>query len=109
MEIVYALVALSLAVLAFGLSVVSLGLHWVKRNETVEYSELSKRIVQLDLALLDSVDKFKHFAARQTQRTAREGADKKREEEQLELPLVNKKAELRRRARAAHQAQVDGA
>ncbi len=92
--------SLTVAVVAVILSGLSLVLHWIRRAETVEYTDLSKRIVNLDLALVEAVDKFKHFASRQTQRTAREAADKARDELVAPVGAPSHKDDLRRRVRA---------
>jgi len=99
MDTVILSICLTVAVVALILSGLSLVLHWIRRAETVEYSALSTRITNMDLAIIEAVDKFKHFAARQTQRTAREAADKAREPEEAPVAIATTKAQLREKLR----------
>lgn len=107
MDTVILSICLTVAVVALILSGLSLVLHWIRRAETVEYSGLSARITNQDLALVEAVDKFKHFAARQTQRTAREAADKARIETAEATHVVSAKEALREKLRR-RQAGVNG-
>lgn len=104
MDTVILSICLTVAVVALILSGLSLVLHWIRRAETVEYSGLSARITNQDLALVEAVDKFKHFAARQTQRTAREAADKAREEPTPPIGIKSSKEMLRDKLRKRQEA-----
>jgi len=99
MDTVILSICLTVAVVALILSGLSLVLHWIRRAETVEYSALSNRLTNMDLSLIEAVDKFKHFANRQTQRTAREAADKAREEPEAPVAITSTKEQLRSKLR----------
>lgn len=75
-----ALISLSGALIALTLSALSLGLHWIRRTETPEYTALAAQIRALDAEIIDLMDKVKHWRNRDQVRQAREGAAKKSEE-----------------------------
>lgn len=101
MPTLYASIALSGALIALTLSVLSLCLHWVRRSETPEYTALSAQIRSLDAEIIDLMDKVKHWRNRDQVRNAREGSAKKAAEAgEPETPAEHKDA-LRRRATAA--------
>lgn len=99
MDTVILSICLTVAVVALILSGLSLVLHWIRRAETVEYSALSNRLTQMDLSLIEAVDKFKHYVNRATQRNAREAADKAREPEEAPQPITSTKSQLRDKLR----------
>ena len=96
-----ALISLSGALLALTLSVVSLVLHWIRRTETPEYTALSAQIRALDAELIDMMDKVKHWRNRDNVRKAREGAEKKLEDQVEVATPETHKAALRAKAVAA--------
>ena len=89
------------ALLALTLSVVSLVLHWVRRTETPEYSTLSGRITETELSLLNVLDQVKHWRNRDSVRRAREGAQKKLDDQGEGATDIPYKTQLRRRVLAA--------
>lgn len=97
MDVLYASIALTGALIALVLSVVSLVIHYVRRSETPEYTALSSQIRGLEAELIDLVDKVKHWRNRDNVRRARQGAeDKAAEEKPPETPDDYKK-QLRRK------------
>ena len=103
MDSVYASIALSGALLALTISVVSLVLHYVRRKETPEYTALSSQIRALDAEIIDLMDKIKHWRNRDAVRKAREGAQKKLDDTEQGDVEVPYKTQLRRRVLAAAQ------
>ena len=99
MPTVYASLALSGALIALTLSVVSLVLHYIRRSETPEYTALSSQIRALDAEIIDLMDKVKHWRNRDAVRAAREGSAKKLEEAAEPTTKAEYKSQLRRRAR----------
>jgi len=99
MPSVYASLALSGALIALTLSVVSLVLHYIRRSETPEYTALSSQIRALDAEIIDLMDKVKHWRNRDSVRAAREGSAKKLEEQKEPTTKAEYKSQLRRRAR----------
>jgi len=99
MPSVYASLALSGALIALTLSVVSLVLHYIRRSETPEYTALSSQIRALDAEIIDLMDKVKHWRNRDSVRAAREGSDKKLKELPEPTTKAEYKSQLRRRAR----------
>lgn len=93
-----ALISLTGALLALTLSVISLGLHWIRRSETPEYSALSSQIRGLEAELVDLMDKVKHWRNRDNVRRAREGSERKVEEAGEPQTPSEIKAALRRKA-----------
>lgn len=77
MDLLLVSITLSGALLALTLSVISLVLHYVRRNETPEYTALSSQIRGLDAELTDLMDKVKHWRNRDNVRRARQGAEEK--------------------------------
>lgn len=96
-----ALISLTGALLALVLSGLSLGLHWIRRTQTPEYTALSAQIRSLDAEIIDLMDKVKHWRNRDQVRTAREGSAKKAEEAGEPTTPAEKKMALRRRATKA--------
>jgi len=101
MPTLIASICLSASLFALVLSTVALVIHYVRRKETPEYTDLSCRIRALDAELIDLMDKVKHWRNRDVARQAREGSAKKAEEAPEATTPAEKKAELRRRATAA--------
>jgi len=95
-----ALISLSGALIALTLSVLSLGLHWIKRTETPEYTALSAQIRALDAELIDLMDKVKHWRNRDNVRRARQGAEDKQAEGIEPATPQDYKAALRAKALA---------
>jgi len=77
MELLYALIGLCLAVLAFGLSIVSLGLHWIKRAESPLLAPVYTELNEMKTQHLDLLDKVEHWRKRDNVRRARQGAEDK--------------------------------
>jgi len=96
-----ALISLSGALIALTLSALSLGLHWIKRTQTPEYTALSAQIRALEAEIIDLMDKVKHWRNRDMVRNAREGSAKKAEEAQAPDTPKDYKDALRRKATAA--------
>jgi len=99
MPSIYASLALSGALIALTLSVVSLVLHYIRRSETPEYTALSSQIRALDAEIIDLMDKVKHWRNRDSVRAAREGSAKKLEAHTEPTTKAEYKSQLRRRAR----------
>lgn len=91
-------ISLSMALFALVLSTVALVIHYVRRKETPEYTDLSSRIRSLDAELIDLMDKVKHWRNRDVARNAREGSAKKAEEAPPPSTPFEKKMALRRKA-----------
>ena len=101
MDVLYASIALTGALIALVLSIVSLVIHYVRRSETPEYTNLSSQIRGLEAELIDLVDKVKHWRNRDNVRRARQGAEEKAAEEKpAETPEDYKKG-LRRKVWAS--------
>ena len=100
-------IVVSVALVAICLSVISLCLHWVRRTETPEFSALSRRITETELSILNVLDQVKHWRHRDSVRTAREGAQKKLDEQVEGATDVPYKTQLRRRV-TARQTGADG-
>ncbi len=96
-----AAISLSMALFALVLSTVALVIHYVRRKETPEYTDLSSRIRALDAELIDLMDKVKHWRNRDVARNAREGSAKKAEEATEPQSPAERKMALRRKATAA--------
>jgi len=96
-----AAISLSLSLFALTLATVALVIHYVRRKETPEYTDLSSRIRALDAELIDLMDKVKHWRNRDTARRAREGAEKKLETAPAPTTPLEYKRELQRKATAA--------
>lgn len=98
---VIAAISLSVALFALTLATIALVIHYVRRKETPEYTDLSSRIRTLDVELIDLMDKIKHWQNRDTARRARQGAeDKANAAPEPSTPTEYKEA-LRRKATAA--------
>ena len=100
-NIVLTAISLSGVLIAIVLSVVSLVLHYIRRTETPEYTALSAQIRSLDAELVDLMDKVKHWRNRDNVRRAREGAEKKLENEVTPATPADYKAALRSKALAS--------
>ena len=98
-----ALIALSGALIALTLSVVSLVIHYVRRTETPEYTALSSQIRSLDAELVDLMDKVKHWRNRDNVRRARQGAEEKVAEAKTPEDPTEYKKQLRRKMLAGGQ------
>ena len=101
MSMLIASICLTASLMALVLSTVALVIHYVRRKETPEYTDLSSRIRALDAELIDLMDKVKHWRNRDTARQAREGSAKKAEEADEPTTPADIKARLRRKATAA--------
>jgi len=101
MDVLYAAIALTGALIALVLSVISLSLHWRDRDESPAIAALSSRIQELALQNLDVVDKITHWRQRDSVRKARQGQEDKAKADADAGTLVDYKTQLRRRARAA--------
>lgn len=99
MDVLYAAIALTGALIALVLSVISLSLHWRDRDESPAIAALSTRITELTLQNLDVVDKITHWRQRDSVRKARQGQEDKAKAEIEAGTVVDYKTELRRRAR----------
>jgi len=100
-SLVYVAISLSGVLIALTLSVVSLVLHYVRRKETPEYTELSSQIRVLSLELTEIIDKFKHQVNRDNVRRARAGSEDKLAAAPEPSTPAEYKTKLRRKATAA--------
>lgn len=96
-----AILSLCGALFALTLSVISLVLHWIRRSQTPEYSELHSQIRSLNNDYLDLADKVNHWRNRDNVRRARKGAEEKLEAQTPAETPAEKKAVLRSKATAA--------
>jgi len=97
-------ISLSGALFALGLSIVSLVLHWTRRDEPPEITKILSRIQEIQTQHLDLLDKVEHWRKRDNVRRARQGAEDKLNETGDQQPpdsAAQYKANLRRRATAA--------
>jgi len=104
MNSLMASIALSGALFALSLSIVSLVLHWTRRDEPPEITKILSRIQELQTQHLDLLDKVEHWRKRDNVRRARQGAEDKLNERSEDKPPDNAaeyKQNLRRRATAA--------
>lgn len=101
MDPLIASIALSAAFVALCFSTVALMIHWFKRKEPAEVTEVWSAIQALKTDHLDLMDKVEHWRRRDSVRRARQGAeDKAAPAVEPETP-ADRKAELRRKAVAA--------
>lgn len=100
MELLLAGISLSVAVVAVLFSAVSLVLHYVRRAEPPEVTELHTKLHAIQSDHTDLLDKVTHWMRRDAVRRARAGAEAKADEG-VALPGVDTKAALRRRVMAS--------
>jgi len=94
-------ISLSAAFVALCFSGVSLILHFIRRRQPPEVSELWTALQEAKTQHLDLLDKVEHWRRRDSVRRARQGAeDKQTEAMTAEQTPADYKAELRRRAMA---------
>ena len=101
MDTLAASIALSAAFVALCFSAVSLILHFIRRKEPPEVSEVWTALQQQKTQHLDLLDKVEHWRRRDGVRRARQGAEDKRDAVPAATTPEEKKAELRRRVAAA--------
>jgi len=97
MDLVTTAISLSGALIAVCFSVLSLALHWRRRDESPAISALSTRIQECQLQILDLGDKVTHWRQRDSVRKARQGAEDKQAAEPEGDTPENHKSALRRR------------
>jgi len=100
-SVVYVAISLSGVLLALVLTVISLGLHWIKRRTIPELEDVYTRLQALHTQHLDLLDKVEHWRKRDNVRRARQGAEEKLEAAAEPTTPAEKKAQLRARATAA--------
>lgn len=71
MESLVALISASLSAIALGASVVSLALHYVRRKEPIEVSDLRSEMQNLRTDHLELLDKVEHWVKRDRVRRLR--------------------------------------
>lgn len=102
MDSVIASISLSAAFVALCFSGVSLILHFIRRRQPPEVSELWTAVQEGRTQHLDLLDKVEHWRRRDSVRRARQGAeDKQTAAVAEEQTPAEHKIELRRRAAAA--------
>ena len=101
MDSLIASISLSAAFVALCFSTVALMIHWFKRKEPPEVTEVWTAIQSLKTDHLDLLDKVEHWRRRDSVRRARQGAEDKATAVPLAVTPEEKKAELRRRVAAA--------
>jgi len=102
MDLIIASISLSGALLALCFSVVSLVLHWTRKNRTPETDRIDARIESIKVQHLDLLDKVEHWRRRDNVRRARQGAEDKANAaaEPAGDPAANYKNDLRAKATA---------
>ena len=99
MDVVFVAICLSGVLVALVLSVISLSLHWRDRDESPAVAALSTRIQEVQLQILDLIDKVTHWRQRDSVRKARQGAEDKANADADTGAEVPYKTQLRRRVR----------
>lgn len=97
MDLVTTAISLSGALVAVCFSVLSLALHWRRRDESPEISALSTRILEVQNQILDLADKVQHWRQRDSVRKARQGAEDKQIADADTGTEVPYKTQLRRK------------
>jgi len=101
MDSLIASISLSAAFVALCFSGVSLILHFIRRRQPPEVSELWTAVQEARTQHLDLLDKVEHWRRRDSVRRARQGAEDKQEAAVAVEPTpAERKVELRRRAMA---------
>lgn len=72
--------ATSLAVIALGVAVVSLLLHWARGQEHPDVAQARSEILALRTDFMDLLDKVEHWRGRDNVRRARAGKEAKEQE-----------------------------
>ncbi len=99
MDSLIASISLSAAFVALCFSGVSLILHFIRRRQPPEVSELWTAVQEGRTQHLDLLDKVEHWRRRDSVRRARQGAEDKAQVVAVdEQTPAEKKVELRRRA-----------
>jgi len=101
MNPLFASIALSIAIFALALTVISLCLHWIKRNTVVELEDVYTRLQALHTQHLDLLDKVEHWRKRDNVRRARQGAEEKLNAAPEASTPAEYKSALRAKATAA--------
>ena len=102
MDSLIASISLSAAFVALCFSGVSLILHFIRRRQPPEVSELWTALQETKTQHLDLLDKVEHWRRRDSVRRARQGAEDKQDAiVKTEPTAADYKNELRRRATAA--------
>jgi len=101
MPSVFASISLSGALIALTLSVISLVLHWIRRNTVVELEDVYTRLQALHTQHLDLLDKVEHWRKRDNVRRARQGAEEKLNATPEPSTAAEYKSSLRAKATAA--------
>lgn len=101
MDLVLASISLSGAFVALCFAAVSLVLHFVRRKEPPEVSEIWTALQEVKTQHLDLLDKVEHWRRRDSVRRARQGAEDAQSPAAPPSTPEEKKAELRRRVTAA--------
>ena len=101
MNPLFASIALSIAIFALTISVISLVLHWIKRAEPPEITAVMTRIQEVQTQHLDLLDKVEHWRKRDNVRRARQGAEDKLQAVPDPSTPAEYKDALRRKATAA--------
>lgn len=95
-------VAASFAAVALACSVVSLALHWVRRKEHPDVSELRAIVSEMRTEHLDLYDRVEHWIKRDRVRKLREGRENAQAAQEAAAPANGDyKAALRARVRNA--------
>lgn len=103
------LIGFAMGAVAFLLSTVSVGLHWIKRAEHPDVAPLKSQIDSMQLTQADIIDRVEHWMKRDRVRKLREGAESSQQrnssdEQPLQLAGLppdpaRVKEQLRQRAR----------
>lgn len=94
----------SAVMLALGFSIVSLFLHWKRRDEHPDTADLRERVAGLGNEIIDLQDRVGQWMKRDSVRKARQGKEKASQAVEDDNPgpisLADRKRELRARAAA---------
>lgn len=99
--------ATSFSALSLGIAVVSLALHWARRDEHPDVAQVRAEITHVRTEIADILDRFEHWTKRERVRRLRAGREEAAQEPAPQAPADPKSA-LRSRVFGVRQPAANG-